>query len=457
MKEFLIYILQVNAALLAFYALYKPISARDTHLKARRFFLLAVITIAFSYPAISLSGWLAERTTVVYIDYAELFNPEAPVESPEIATITVDEPAPFPVEKAVTALWSGVALVLFLRTLLQLLSVFQLVIKGTKITLHGVKLFVLTPKTSPFSFLGWIFINPDNYNDRELQEIITHEKTHINQYHSLDILAGEALCILFWFNPAAWLIRHEIRQNLEFLADNEVIRSGFDRKNYQYDLLRLSLQPAAAQIINNFNVSQLKKRITMMNNKKTSRIGLLRYALLIPVTGLLILTGTSATIAQQAKVVTTTVTKDADANIQARTLDKEGVSIVTAESVETNSQPPSVTTVTTGMTETGDTIYAYSTTKKTNVANEKGEYVITTGSPKAVTVNTNDSVYLVTVTSNKKAPVKVTTKTNTTGDTIYSSSIGYRSTVQKKSATGDTIRMILGQEKASAINVIVTY
>ncbi|MCQ5178192.1 hypothetical protein NE693_16470, partial [Faecalibacterium prausnitzii] len=83
---------------------------------------------------------------------------------------------------------------------------------------------------------------------------------------------GEILCIFFWFNPVVWLLRKEIRQNLEFLADEQVVNSGYNRKNYQYHLLRLSHQSTAVPIVNNFNVSQLKKRIIMMNKKKTSRI-----------------------------------------------------------------------------------------------------------------------------------------------------------------------------------------
>ena len=93
---------------------------------------------------------------------------------------------------------------------------------------------------APFSFFHWVFLNPEDYSDRERKEILTHEKTHVEQWHSVDMLLGEVLCILFWFNPFVWLLRRDIRQNLEFLADRKVVESGYDRKNYQYHLLRLS-------------------------------------------------------------------------------------------------------------------------------------------------------------------------------------------------------------------------
>ncbi|BEI56833.1 hypothetical protein GCM10007041_11320 [Butyricimonas faecihominis] len=131
-----------------------------------------------------------------------------------------------------------------------------------------------------------------------MQEIITHERIHAEQYHSLDVMVSEILCAFFWMNPAMWLLKREIRRNLEFLADKCVVHSGFDRKAYQYHLLRLSHPSAAAQIVNKFNVSPLKKRIMMMNKKRTSRMGLIKYALLVPIAGLLILSSNVQAIVQ---------------------------------------------------------------------------------------------------------------------------------------------------------------
>lgn len=118
------------------------------------------------------------------------------------------------------------SLILLLRLLAQLYSVYSLRLSRIERILDDVKVFVLKDRTAPFSFFNWIFINPLYYNEQELDEILTHEKTHINQRHSWDVLTGEMLCALFWFNPAVWLIRFEIRQNLEFLADRNVLVAG---------------------------------------------------------------------------------------------------------------------------------------------------------------------------------------------------------------------------------------
>jgi len=107
-----------------------------------------------------------------------------------------------------------------------------------------------------------------------------------------------------------WLLKREIRRNLEFLADKQVVTSGFDRKAYQYHLLRLTCTSAAAQIVNKFNVTPLKKRIMMMNKKRTSKMGLVKYALLFPVVGLLILSSNVQAIVQQNGEYASVVGKD---------------------------------------------------------------------------------------------------------------------------------------------------
>lgn len=299
MEDFYTYILQVNVALIVFYLLYRLLFNRDTFFTIRRLFLLTVVLLSFTYSLFPFSDWLNEREPlqVFIVNYAELMAiPAVPAERPSEAHF-------FTAENICLLIWGLGMAVLLLRMLFQLLSVWRLALKGERISRDGVTLIALHGETAPFSFFGWIFINPCCHSENELQEIIVHEKAHVNQCHSLDMFAGELLCILFWFNPAVWFLRYEIRQNLEFLADKDVMNSGYNRKNYQYHLLRLTYQSAAVQIVNNFNVSQLKKRITMMNKKRTSRFALVKYALLLPVTGILILAGNAQAVARMTEEV----------------------------------------------------------------------------------------------------------------------------------------------------------
>ena len=93
---------------------------------------------------------------------------------------------------------------------------------------------ILKIGTGPFSFFHWIFIHPESHTESEISEIITHEETHARQYHSADVLVSEIMCTFCWFNPFVWLMKREVRGNLEYMADHRVLETGHDSKSYQY-------------------------------------------------------------------------------------------------------------------------------------------------------------------------------------------------------------------------------
>mgnify|MGYP007020208418 FL=1 len=78
--------------------------------------------------------------------------------------------------------------------------------------------------------------------------------------------------------------------NHEYLAVKQVVTSGYDKKSYQYHLLGIKhTSLAAANFYNNFSVLPLKKRIKMLNRKRTHNIMVGKYLMFIPVAALLLL------------------------------------------------------------------------------------------------------------------------------------------------------------------------
>ena len=142
-------------------------------------------------------------------------------------------------------------------------------------------------------------------NEQTLREVLIHEQAHVRGWHTLDILFSQLVCILFWWNPAAWVMRREVRLNLEFIADAAVIGRQADKREYQYRLLGFSTQTNVAAIANNFNVLPLKRRITMMNLRRTRRTGMIKYTLFVPVAAALLfacnLDSLARTIAETVK------------------------------------------------------------------------------------------------------------------------------------------------------------
>ncbi len=136
-------------------------------------------------------------------------------------------------------LYAGIA-VMTIRLLMQMAALLALRKNKRISTLHPVKIVELKEQVNPFSFFNEIYVNPQLHSEAELEEIIRHEQFHIEQKHTIDILLGEVLTIVFWFNPFAWLLRNELKQNLEFLTDKLVLETGIDAKHYQYNLLKVS-------------------------------------------------------------------------------------------------------------------------------------------------------------------------------------------------------------------------
>ena len=160
----------------------------------------------------------------------------------------------FSLENILIGTYALVLLVLTVRMITQFVTIARFRMMGKTETIQNVRVINIQKEITPFSFFGNIYINASLHTEAELEQILAHELTHVRQVHSLDVLVSEMLCNLFWFNPATWLLKREIRQNLEFLADNKVLESGFDSKTYQYHLLQLAYQTPELKITNKFNV-----------------------------------------------------------------------------------------------------------------------------------------------------------------------------------------------------------
>lgn len=307
MNDALMYFLEVNIAIALFYLFYRLFFAGDTFWKTRRYYMLFSILLSFVYPFLSIENWLQKQEPVqkLIVDYATL---------PEFTVTAVRETSVFSLGNILMAIYGLVVLILLVRFILQLTSILRIRLHGTVKIVQDTRIIAIEKEVTPFSFFGSVFMNPELHNEHETKEILAHELTHVRQGHSFDVLVSELLTIILWLNPATWLLKREIRQNLEFLADNKVIESGFDSQTYQYHLLQLSYQTPEHKLGNKFNVSPLKKRIIMMNQKKSAKASLLKYSLIVPLALALVVSSNAQTIINKAKkALTTTTTKEVKA------------------------------------------------------------------------------------------------------------------------------------------------
>ena len=273
----------------------------DTFFSWRRATLIGMYFVAMMLPVMDFSVWLSnsEGMTSIANEYATVVLPVVSTSSQGDEVLLW--------ELIVLIVYSVVACVLLLRFLCQLVSIILLRNNSQSSYICDTEVYLLTDDEGPFSFFDWIFINPERHKSDEIEEIMMHELTHCQQLHSIDIIFSELFCIIFWFNPFVWLLKREVRLNLEYLADNNVLANGKDNKEYQYHLLGLTYRKNVATITNNFNVLPIKKRIKMMNKKETKGILKAKYALYIPLVAMLLAVSNLEAIARNVAKVTASV------------------------------------------------------------------------------------------------------------------------------------------------------
>ena len=289
-----IYLIKINVALMLLYGFYRLTVSRDTFFGLRRLTLWLIYAVALMVPALNLEYWVRDTPTMESMAnvYADTFYP--------VVVVKAQAPSITWMDMLLGIYWAGVA-VLSLRLVWQLFSIIRLAVISRKQEVEGITVHLLKGEGSPFSFFRWVFMYPSTLEGRQLHEVMVHECTHVSGHHSLDTLFSELFSIACWFNPFAWLMKQEVRMNLEYLADESVLSDGNARKSYQYHLLGLAYrQPnESTKIANNFNLLPLKKRIKMMNKRRTSEIGKAKYFLFAPLAGVLLMVSNIECVARE--------------------------------------------------------------------------------------------------------------------------------------------------------------
>lgn len=280
------YLLKVNVAFVLFYAFYRLFFYKDTFFKLRRAILLAFFGLALFYPLLNIQDWVRQQEPIADVIYMySAMLPEATAKADAAASVDWHGC----LLGSLGFIYWGIVAFLCGRFLVQLSSILWLAHTSERVVIHETPVYALRKAAGPFSFFRMVFLHPESHSDKETDEILTHECTHVSQWHSIDVILSEMMCMACWFNPFVWLLKREVRHNLEYLADNTVIQSGYDSKSYQYHLLGLAHHQSVTTLYNSFNVLHLKNRIMMMNKKRSPGIVRTKYLIFIPLVGILML------------------------------------------------------------------------------------------------------------------------------------------------------------------------
>lgn len=272
MYTLMLYSLKVGACLAVFYLFFKLLLSRETFHRLNRIVVLAAMVLSFVLPLCVIT---------VYRELPAM--PELPVtEDAGYAPSAEPESQPFPWDKAATAAFLAGAAAALLWTLGSVCGVLHMIRRGHRERLGDGSVLVRTDQpVVPFSWYRYIVMSEKDLAENG-EAIVLHEKAHLRLRHSFDLLVTDLAGCLQWFNPAMWLLRRELRAIHEYEADEAVLDSGVDARQYQLLLIRKAAGGRWYSVANSFNHSKLKKRITMMLKEKSNPWARLKYLYVLP-------------------------------------------------------------------------------------------------------------------------------------------------------------------------------
>lgn len=273
MGPFEIYLLKSVTALSLLYTFYWLVLRNETYYSWNRLFLLFAMVISILAPIFSFSvASLPPTIFAKVLNTVIISGNTAPAE----AVNSLD------LWNILSIVYISGAVFFCLRFLSSLAQIHFLYHRFPKYNYHGFRAVVLNNDQSPFTFFNILFISKIDFESGKIDETIVHEKAHKEEFHTMDILLMEIVTIVQWFNPFVWLLRHSLRSEHEFLADNRVLLEGFDKVRYQEMLFKKSLGITSFSLTNNFNYSLLKKRLKMMTTKKSSSVNKIKFFVSLP-------------------------------------------------------------------------------------------------------------------------------------------------------------------------------
>lgn len=282
MVEFLQYDLKVAVLVAAFYMFYRLLLSRETFHRVNRAVLLLTAVASFLLPLCVVT---VHKTVV-------LSQAPTALVTADLGAVSIAETETPLWQTAVFAVFVAGALVTLGHTLVGIVKVWRLISHSEQYReADGVVVCVTDRDVSPFSFYRYIVLSRSDYGTPPLEgqgmvAILAHERGHIRERHTLDLLLVDTLTALQWFNPAMWMLRQDLRAIHEYEADAAVLSQGINMRQYQYLLIQKAVAACGYSVANGITHSTLKNRINMMlNNKKTTRASWLKLLAMLPIVG----------------------------------------------------------------------------------------------------------------------------------------------------------------------------
>lgn len=275
----LIYLLKVSACTVIFFAAYQFLLAKLTFFNLNRAYLLIMLLLSFSIPALTIENrhevTVASQEIPSKIAYSnDGFVEQDGVDGGNAIDNTINW------DRLLMYGYCSILVVLVFRMLLMMARI-QIQLRKHVLDRDGAVIFVDEQSgIKNCSFFNQIIVD-SSLQHEEKNLVIKHEYVHVKQLHAVDKLLVNFITAILWFNPIIYFWRNAIDHNHEFLADRETSKVA-DKKVYASLLLNLAM-PAKNLAINSFSKLPLKNRIMMLYKEPNAKPQKLAYLAIVPV------------------------------------------------------------------------------------------------------------------------------------------------------------------------------
>jgi beta-lactamase regulating signal transducer with metallopeptidase domain len=284
----MIYLLKAIACLFILLLLHRLLLQREVMHRFNRFFLLFAVLASFLIPLLTIEvpAVVDEPTQVVSQEYLPEKISQKYVDATSVSNVT--EETQFNWEYLFIVTYSLISLIFLFRFVRNIKILVDQIQRNVKVSYRGQTLVLLKEGSIPYSFLKYIFVaESDLENGKFTDAVFEHERTHVEEKHSWDILFIEGLMVPLWFHPGLYWAKESIKLNHEFIADEVALRSTSLEK-YEGQLLAMLISGQKHGLASSLNFSLTKKRFEMMKRKSLSSKSWIKALVLVPVLGALI-------------------------------------------------------------------------------------------------------------------------------------------------------------------------
>ncbi len=276
----LTYILQTIAFQLIFLLVYELFLKKETFFTYNRVYLLLTPVLALLLPLLKIPFLQTVVPAETYVMLPEVFIGGS---NPAGKTVNVEQVTS---EAAQTINWW---LLMYIGGFLFSLGFFfnkfrilkQLFSHKPVIRNSEMKIVEVPNSKIACTFYHTIFLGAD-LSEKEREQILSHERVHVKQKHTIDLLFFEVLRVVFWFNPLIYIYQSRISALHEYLADSGVVKNG-KKQEYFQQLLNSAFNTEDISFVNQFfNHSIIKKRIVMLQRSRSKTISKLKFLIILP-------------------------------------------------------------------------------------------------------------------------------------------------------------------------------